>query len=120
MKAEQLLEALRPHLERGDKQLVVDETFVAKLARETMASKSAPELYAMVREIGIVMQALGEQSGGEAAVKQLRTGLLEPVLAAVVQRGKSENAERAVRAKKKEKPGAMERPKAGGVRARRK
>lgn len=120
MNAEQLLEALRPHLKRGEKQLVVEPAFVAKLAREMMASKSAPELYAMVREIGVVMQALGEQPGGGTAATQLRTGLLEPVLAAVVHYGKGENAERAVRAKKKEKPGAMERPKAGGVRARRK
>lgn len=118
MTAEQLLDALRPHLKRGENRLVVEAAGLERIVRESLASKSAPELYEMVRHIAVVMEAVAQAPGADTAVTQLRTGLMEPVLAAVVQRGKAENTERKVKASKKEKPVPMDWPTAGGARIR--
>ncbi len=105
-------------MRRGGSDLSIDPKGLERFVQELVTQRTAAELYAMVKPVVVVIEALRQQRGGAAAATQLERGLLERVLLAVSQGARAERTGRRVRAQNKQKAPPIERPAAVGVRAR--
>ncbi len=110
---------LRPFLGRRGDDLVANEPALARLASELTTKFSAPELYDMLKQLGLAIEGIRRLSGGATAAEQVTLTLFVPVTQAVVQSARGEVVARQKRKSAQKKPDGLAPPSTKGAGLRR-